>query len=182
MDERTPGIRPRPSLRRRLDIAARTAFPGAATALMLLVAAGPLGLPAQAQLESALVLGSVFFWSLYRPASLPPLLVFALGVLADLIGYGPVGAGVLVLLIAHGLAMRWRRWLARHGFLVVWLAFVAVAAGGAALEWAVGSLLAFRLLPLAPMAFQAMVAAGLYPLLSVVLNRAHGSIAEPARA
>jgi rod shape-determining protein MreD len=182
MEERTPGIRPRPSLGRRLDIAARYAFPGATTALMLLVAAGPLGLPAQAQLQGALVLGCVFFWSLYRPASLPPLLVFALGALADLLGYGPIGVGVLVLLVAHGLAMMWRRALARHGFLVVWLAFMAVAAGAAALQWVLTSLLTLRPLPFGPMAFQAVVAAGFYPLLSVVLNRAHATVAEPARA
>jgi hypothetical protein len=38
MDERTPGIRPRPSLWRRLDGTARRVFPTASTLLLLLLA------------------------------------------------------------------------------------------------------------------------------------------------
>src|SRR4051812_25621316 len=177
--ERRPGIRPRPSLGRRLDVAARRSFPGATTALLLLLTAGPLGLPGQAQLQSAVVLACVFFWSLHRPASMPPPLVFALGLLADLLGYAPVGVGVLMLLIAHGLALLWRRELARQGFLMSWLAFVGVAAGAAGLQWLLSSLLTFRLLPAAPALFQAALSAGLYPLLAVLLARAHATLAEP---
>lgn len=180
--ERTPGIRPRPTLGRQLDVAARRSFPGATTALLLVVVGGPLGLPGQAELQSALALGCVFFWSLFRPASLPPPLVFGLGVLADLLGYGPIGIDVLVFLIVHGLAMLWRRELTRQSFLLVWLVFLTVAAGSAALQWVLTSLLTFQLLPVTPALFQATLSAGLYPLLAVVLARAHATVAEPARA
>lgn len=182
MDQRTPGIRPRPSLGRRLDMAARSAFPGAATAALLLVAAGPLGLAGQAELQWALVLGSVFFWSLHRPLLLPPLLVFGLGVLADLLGYGPLGVGVLVLLIVHGLAMLWRGVLASQGFMLVWVVFAGLAAGAAGLQWGLCSVLAFRLLPTQPVIFEAALSAGLYPLLAVVLGRTLHGLAEPAAA
>ena len=65
---------------------------------------------------------------------MPPPIVFVLGLLADLLGLAPLGVTVLVLLIVHGLALRARRVLAAQGFLVVWLAFVAVAAGAALLR------------------------------------------------
>lgn len=180
--DKAPGIRPRPTLRRRLDAAARAGFPGASTALLLLVLAAPLGLPAQAELQPAAVLGSVFFWSLFRPASMPPPLVFVLGLLADLLGDAPIGVMVLILLIVHGLALRWRRVFARQGFLVVWLAFIVVAVGAAALDWALGSMLAFTLLPPAPVIFQAAIAAGIYPVLAVLLIAAHRGIAAPEQA
>ena len=182
MVERTPGIRPRPSLGRSLDVAARRSFPGASTALLMVLVSGPLGLPGQAELQGALALGCVFFWSLYRPASLPPPLVFCLGVLSDLLSYAPLGISLLILLITHGLAMLWRRELTRQGFLIVWLVFVAVAAGAGVLQWALNALLSFRLLPPGPVIFQATLAAGIYPLLAVVLARAHATIAEPALA
>ncbi len=182
MDERTPGVRPRPSLGRLLDVAARRSFPGATTVLLLLLTAGPLGLPGQAELQGALALGCVFFWSLFRPASLPPLLVFGLGVLADLLGYGPVGVGVLILLSAHGFALRWRHMLTRQGFLRIWFAFMVVAAAAAVLQWGLTSLLTFRLLPVGPALFQLALSAGLYPLLAAILARAHATVAEPARA
>ena len=123
--DRLPGIRPRRALGRRLDIAARWAFPACTTVLLLLAAAAPFGLPGQAELRPAVALGCVFFWSLFRPAAMPPPVVFLIGLLADLLGYAPPGVGVLTLLLVHGLALRWRRLLTRQGFLMVWLAFVA---------------------------------------------------------
>jgi rod shape-determining protein MreD len=177
MDDRLPGIRPRPTLWRRLDMSARVGFPASTTALLLIAAAAPLGIPGQAELQEAIALACVFFWSLFRPASMPPVLVFALGLLADLLDYAPAG-----LLLVHGFALRWRRSLTRQGFLLVWLAFAAVAWGAAALQWALTSLLMFRLLSPGPALFQAAISAGLYPALAVLLTAAHTTLAEPRRA
>jgi rod shape-determining protein MreD len=161
---------------------ARRGFPGSTTALMLLVSAAPLGVPGQAELQASVSLACVFFWSLFRPASMPPAVVFGIGLLTDLLGYAPPGVDVLTLLIVHGLAIRWRRVLVRQGFLLVWLAFVCIAAGAAALEWALTSLLIFRLLPPGAGVFQATIGAGLYPALATLLTRAHHTLAEPERA
>jgi rod shape-determining protein MreD len=180
--DRTPGIRPRPSLWRRLDATARACFPVFFTLLLLMLAAAPLALPGQAELQPAILLGSVFFWSLFRPASMPPPAVFLLGLFADLLGLQPVGVAVVTVLIVHGLALRWRPVLVRQGFLLVWLAFVAVAAGAAALEWALTALLTFTLLPAGPALFQFALSAGLYPALATLLTRAHRSVAAPERA
>ena len=181
-DERRPGIRPRPSLTRQLDMAARRAFPASTTALLLLVCATPLGLPGQAELQQSAALCCVFFWSLLRPASMPPIAVFGLGLLADLLSFAPIGVGVLTLLAAHGAAVTWRRNLVRRGFLFVCLAFVAVAGGAAATGWALACLLTFRLLPLLPSLFLAGLAAGVYPALAMLLTRAHQTLAEPEQA
>ncbi len=182
MDERLPGIRPRPSLWRRLDGAARRAFPSVTTMLMLLVVAAPFGISGQAEMQSAIALCCVFFWSVYRPDSMPPPAVFVIGLFADLLAFAPPGVGVLSLLVAHGLAMRWRRHLSRQGFLLPWLAFVSVAICLAALQWLLTCVLTFRLLPPTPAAFQAALAAGLYPILAVPLAAAHRTVAEPAHA
>ena len=62
---------------------------------------------------------------------MPPPAVFAIGVLLDLLGYLPLGVGVLTLLVTHGIALRLRRFLGQQGFAVTWLAFLPVAAGAA---------------------------------------------------
>ena len=157
-------------------------FPTVTTAALLLVLAAPLGLPGQAQWQQAGALCCVFFWGLFRPASMPPLAVFLLGVLADLLAYAPAGVTVLAWLLAYGLAMRWRRGLTRLGFLLVWFAFVAVAVGAAALEWAATSLLSFQFLPMGDALLEAGIAIGLYPLLAIGLTRAHQNIADPDHA
>lgn len=180
--QRTPGIRPRPTLWRQLDAASRQAFPSAFTALLLLLLAAPLGLPGQAQLQPAAALACVYFWSVFRPGSMPPPVVFLLGLLSDLLGLTPPGASVLVLLVTHGLAVRARRTLAQQGFLVVWLVFIVVAAGAAALGWALSSLLTFRLLPADAALFQFGITAGLYPALATLFTAAHRGLADPDRA
>ncbi len=181
MNQRLPGIRPRPTLWRQLDAASRTAFPAACAALLLLALAAPLRLPGQAQLQPAAGIACVFFWSLFRPASMSPPIVFALGLLSDLLGLEPPGISVLVLLVVHGLAVRWRV-LAVQGFLMVWLAFVAVAAGAALMGWALNCLLTFRLLPLQAALFQFGLTAGLYPALAALFTMAHRGLANPEQA
>lgn len=180
--DKVPGIRPRATLLSRLDAAGRACFPAASTLVLLLALAAPLGLPGQPELEPAVLLGCVFFWSLFRPASMPPAVVFLLGLLSDLLGDGPIGVMVLTLLIVHGVAVRGRYVLARQGLFLPWLAFVAVAIGAVALAWALTSVLALRLLPPGPIAFEAALAIGLYPGLAALLLRAHHGIAAPEEA
>ncbi len=181
-NQRTPGIRPRPTLRRQLDATSRRYLPAAFTALLLLLAAAPLGLPGQAQLQAALALACVFFWSLFRPGSMPPPIVFLLGLLSDLLGLSPPGVSVLILLATHGLATKWRRVLAGQGFLLVWLAFIVVAAGAAASEWLIMSLLSVRVLPGNAVLFQFGLTAGLYPMLAALFTHAHRGLANPDQA
>ena len=150
--------------------------------MLLLLAAAPLDLPAQAQAQPAVALACVFFWSLHRPASMSPPAVFLLGLLTDLLGLTPPGVSVLILLGAHGLAVRWRERLARHGLLAVWLVFAAVAAGAAALEWAVVGLLSARLLPTRDALLQFGLTTGLYPALAALFSQAQRGTADPDRA
>ena len=165
-----------------LDATARKTFPVTITALLLLGLSVPLGLPGQPQLQAAVALACVFFWSVFRPDSMPPVAAFLLGLLTDLLSLSPLGLTVLVLLIVHGVALRTRRFVAAQGFLVVWLVFVAVAAGASAIEWALTSVLTFRLLPPGPALLQFGVSAGFYPLLAMLFTRAHRGLADPEKA
>ncbi len=173
--------RPAPAtgLLRQVDALARGAFPTASTALLLLLAAVPVGLPG---LTPAVALPCVFFWSVFRPAALPPPAVFALGLLEDLLTAAPMGSGVLTLLVVGGLATRWRPFLARQSFLAVWLAYCGVAIGAASLGWLLQVALGGRLVPTAPAFYQVMLSAGLYPVLAGLLTRAHEAMTRAETA
>jgi len=161
---------PPPGLLRRLDDFARLAFPGFSTGFLMVLAAAPISLPSPV---FAAALPCVFFWSVFRPAAMSPPVIFLLGLLLDLLTLAPLGAGVLVLLAVHGGARRVRRFLARQSFLAVWLAFCVAAVGAAALFWGLQSLLALRLPPFAPALHAALLSAGLYPAIALVLTRVH---------
>ena len=180
--EQTPGIRPRPTLPHLLDVAARQAFPVALTAGVLLLLSTPMGILGQAQMQPAWTLACVYFWSLFRPASMPAAAVFALGLLLDLLAQGPIGISVLILLLVHAAALRLRRVLVRQGFAVVWLAFFLFAAAAAGLEWLLVCLLTWRGLPPWPALFEFAMAVGAYPILAACLAQAHRGIAAPEQA
>ena len=182
MNDWRPGIRPRPSFWRRLDVAARHCFPAAITVLLLLVATAPLGLPGQAQLQQALVLSGVFFWSLFRPDAMSAPVVFLIGLLADLVGLLPIGVSVFVLLSAHGLALRWRRTLIRQGLLFIWALFAVVACFAAMMTWLLSALLMVRLLPVAPALFQFALSVAVYPAIAALFSHAHRGAANPEGA
>jgi len=182
LSDRVPGVRPRPSIGRRLDIVWRHAFPGTTSLLLMLGSLAPFGLWGQAALLPTVALTCVWFWSLFRPAAMPPPAVFLIGVILDLLGFLPPGVGPLTMLTTHGIAQRLRRFLARQGFAVVWLIFITVACGIAAMNWALVSLLTFSLLPPAPVLFQAGLAAAMYPAVAIPLSLAHRSIADPDQA
>jgi rod shape-determining protein MreD len=180
--DRKPGIRPRVTLGRRLDIAARRAFPVGCTVLLMLACETPFGFEDQAVLLPASTLGCVYFWTLFRPSAMPPPAVFLIGLLLDLLGYLPIGVGVLTLLAVHGVTIRWRRVLTRQRFVWVWCAFGVLATGAAVVTWAFDCLLSVRLLPLAPALFEAVLAIALYPAIAILFARAHRGVADPERA
>jgi rod shape-determining protein MreD len=165
-----------------LDVASRYAFPGVQTAIVLILLSAPIGLPGQPQFQPAWAMGNVFFWSLFRPASMPAVLVFGIGLLLDLLTQEPLGVQVLLLLLIHGLALKLRRDLARSGFATVWFIFALAASGAALLELLLVMLFAWHLLQPGPALFEAGLAAGLYPLLAWYLTWLHRGLAAPERA
>lgn len=172
--DRTPGIRPRLTLVGRLDGLARASFPAISTVLLMLLAAAPFGLPMQAALLPGFTFSSIWFWSLFRPGSLPPPIVFLIGVIFDLLAYSPLGVGVLTLLIISAVGLRLRPVLGAQRFPVLWLAFVVVAAAAVLCGWAAGSVLQYRRLPLAPAFFEFSVTVAIFPALWALFARVQG--------
>jgi rod shape-determining protein MreD len=182
LSDRTPGVRPRLTVGRRLDIVWRHAFPGTTSLFLMLLSLTPFGLWGQAALLPTVALTCVWFWSLFRPAAMPPPVVFLIGLLLDLLGFLPPGVGALTMLTTFGIAQRLRRFLSRQKFTVIWLIFITVACAIAAMNWALVSLLTLTLIPPGPVLFQAGLAAAMYPAVAIPLMLAHQSIADPDQA
>lgn len=164
--------RPEPptGLMRQLDSGARAVFPTALTAFLIIMATVPIGVPG---LVAAVTVPSVFFWTVFRPGAMPPPVVFALGLLHDMLAFTPLGSGALILLMVHGVAMRGRDWLARTSFVLNWLTFCAVAAGATLLGWGMQTLLGWQRVPAMPGVHALGIMAGVYPALAWPLSRMH---------
>lgn len=134
-----PTIHPRTGLGYRIDHGVRSAVPCLFVFFATLVLSAPLNLPGQVELMPALVMGTVFLWSVFVPAAMPSLAVFVLGLWADILSFGPAGVMLLMMLIVHGVALSGRYMLSRVNFFVLWLVFGVVMVGVTALQWALCS-------------------------------------------
>jgi len=167
---RRPHHHPVMGLLRRLDGWARAAFPAASTALLMMLAAAPAGLPSAVP---SVALACIFFWTVFRPAAMAPPVCFGIGLLQDLLGFAPLGIGILTLLAVHGAALRLRRFLARQPFPMVWLVFTGFAATASALGFLLQAALNWRVPPPTLGLVQFALSAGLYPPLAALLTRLH---------
>lgn len=176
-----PPGRPEPpqDLPRRLEALLRLAFPLLSTAVVLILSATPTGLPA---LAFSLAMPSIAFWTVFRPAGMAPPIVFLLGLLLDLLTLAPLGVHIIALLALHGVAMRLRFWLARQGFLMVWLCFGLGAFGATLLTWGFTALLLLATPPLPPIFHTLLLSAGLYPPMAIILSRAHEAMRRAENA
>ncbi|OYV38458.1 MAG: hypothetical protein B7Z80_09960 [Rhodospirillales bacterium 20-64-7] len=163
----------RPTFWRQLDIASRFAFPAAFLVFGLFVIGLPLGFAGQAELRPVYAMACVFFWSLYRPASLPAPIVALAGLLLDLIGLSPLGLWAVLLLVLQGATLATRRRLIPRSFFLTWMVFAGFAVLLTGIAWAAQSALSLMLLPAMPAAAQSLLAVGLYPAFAACFIRAH---------
>ena len=166
-------MRRRPSLWRQLDTAARYVFPASMLIFGLFVIGMPFGLPGQAELRPVYAMACVFFWSLYRPSSLPAPVVALTGLLLDLLGLAPFGLWAVLLLLLQGATLAARRHLIGRGFFLTWAVFSAFTAALATLAWSAQSALSLAMLPIFPLGLECLLAVGLYPALAGFFIRAH---------
>jgi rod shape-determining protein MreD len=159
-----------------LDGRARRAVPLAGCFAAVLLLNARLGLPGAAELLPGLLLGTVFFWSIFQPNAMPAIPVFLLGLFSDLLADGPLGMTSLLLLGTHGLAIAGRELLSTSGLISIWLLFCLVAVAACSLQWAIVSLLGLHMMAPAPALFEAALACAAYPPLSVLFAWANRSI------
>lgn len=162
---------------RKVDIAARWFVPFLLLILGLLVLGMPFGLLGQAEIRPVYAMACVYFWSLYRPNSMPAILVAAGGLLLDGLGYSSFGLWAVLLLLLQLVTISFRRKLASASFLVVWFGFVLITATFSTLCWLLTCAFNEMWLSFIPVYVEMSWATGLYPLLAFVLVRVHRGLA-----
>ncbi|MCZ6448291.1 MAG: rod shape-determining protein MreD [Alphaproteobacteria bacterium] len=164
----------------RLDVWARRLIPAGLSVVFVLVTVVPFALPGYAAIVPMLVLASVFFWAIHHPGLLPPVAVFAIGLVQDILTGALVGSGAVVLLLVYGVIVSQRIFFRNKSFLVVWWGFMVVALGAGALNWLFASAFAGQLILPRAAAFQVLVTVAIYPLLTWILHGVHRLLPQEA--
>jgi rod shape-determining protein MreD len=158
------------SVWQRLDQTARNLTPVALTLLLLVLSLVPWRLPFLPPLGLNLTLISIFYWIIHRPSAMPIPAVFAIGVVADLIGGGPL-VSPFVLVTAAAVLHSVRRWLVGASTIIVWGSFFVMVIDAVLLLWLLIWYVSREMPELAPGISGALLGAAAYPLIASLLSR-----------
>lgn len=124
-------------------------------------------------LEIPFILMFLYYWSIYRPMLIPPILAFMLGLVFDLLSGLPVGLSSFLFVLVRQLTSEQRIFLSSQTFFVVWLGFMVVCAFGILIQWMLFGLVNLEWSPLEPPLRVIVIGIILFPLISVFLNLSH---------
>lgn len=161
-----------------IDKTFRYAAAHSLTAVIFFLAVMPLPFKALNLLNPPLILIPIFYWALYRPAFMPPTMVFLLGLASDILSGTPLGLNALIYVSLHWLVFSQRTFLLSQGFFLTWWGFIICAFGAALLYWGLFCLLNLTMVPVMPALLGALVCVCTFPLLALPLSFMHRLLSE----
>ena len=158
------------SLLDRAVLRLRTSLPALLALFAIVFFPLPFGVPALSAVGTVFAVCTVFYWSIYRPDVMPAAATFAIGLVLDLLGGGPIGAMALVLVALSALAVSQRRAFAGKSHMIIWFGFILIALPAALLLWLILCLHHVALLDPRPVLAGYVLAVAVYPLVSELFN------------
>jgi rod shape-determining protein MreD len=148
--------------------------------VLLTLSAFPIQAGNLGAVRPVFILIAIYYWAITRPDMLPPLGVFATGIVFDLVCGYPLGMTALTLLVVQWVIRLQRKFLSGQPFRVIWagMAVVALAAGLA--QWLLFSLFYLSIVPPLPVLISAAVTAAVFPLVVLPLAKLNKVLAEKA--
>ena len=136
-------------------------------------------LPLLGVLRPSLILIAVYYWSIYRPTLLPPLIIFCLGIITDFLSGLPTGLSAFLLLGIQWLVSNQRRFLMGQPFGMLWLGFGIVCCIAHFLFWGIIGALRLHWSDPMPVIGQTALSIMIFPLTGWILFHIHRILPEP---
>lgn len=114
---------------------ARSLIGIAAIVGLVIFQAVPIGQWAGVAIYPNILLLAVYYWSVFQPQRVHPMLLFMLGLLSDIVTGAPLGIHPLMLLLVRSIVLSQRRLFLAQQFLFVWLGMFVTALFGYAIIW-----------------------------------------------
>jgi rod shape-determining protein MreD len=166
------------SIAGRIQIAILALSPFLLGLALILVSMFPLRLSEGYLVTPAFALMPIYFWTLYRPDLMPPIAVFWLGLVQDLLTGGPIGLWCLIYLFTYGFLASQRLFLLTRIQGRGWQGFGLTMAVATLIAWATGTFVYGEFLSPWPLIIQGIVSVVLYPLVARVLVLLHWRIQQ----
>lgn len=131
----------------------------------------PFGRIVGSPLTPAFPLMAIYYWAIVKPEMFPPLAVFTVGVLFDLLSGGEIGLWAFVYVVTYSLVVTQRSLLVNAPFSAFWFGFAFSAAFAGAVAWAIVSVIHGMFVPPGPVFWHMMVTVAVFPLFAMVFGR-----------
>jgi rod shape-determining protein MreD len=164
----------------RFDRFGRNLLPLAVTLCLVLFSAVPVPISGYAVVVPLFPLCAVYFWTINRPQALPPAVVFALGLIQDVLSGTSLGLHAVMLLLAYGMVISQRRFFIGKSFGVIWWGFMLVALIAIVTAWLLASIATGAVIRPGPAGFQFLLTLALYPVMALILIGAQRLMPPPA--
>lgn len=133
----------------------------------------PTYIPSFSHISPTLVLGGVFYWSIYRPDLLPVVVVFLLGLFQDVMTSQMLGTNALVLVLVYGVCQWQRRFFFKRSFVIMWWGLMMVTVALSCAKWFLSMVVYGQVLSPLPVFFQVLSTIAVYPLVSFLCSVIH---------
>ncbi|MGF1608079.1 MAG: rod shape-determining protein MreD [Kiloniellales bacterium] len=164
----------------RLDLLARNLSPFAITILLVILGLVPLRVPDISPVLPSIAIIAVYYWSVHRPDLMPVWAVFLIGLIQELLSAGPMGVGILSLLLVHGIVSSQRRFFVSASLLFMWFAFALVAVPAMGAVWLLSSVYYGTMLDPGPAVFAYFLTVAFYPCLAWIFAQAQRAFLRQA--
>lgn len=160
----------------------RLCIPHFLTLAFVLLNVAAMSLPFSQMMKPDFVLVAVFYWAIFRPTLMPPVVTFGLGILVDVLAGVPAGFHALTYVTVHWIIRGQRRFLMGQPYLTVWLGYVFVCAAVSLLQWGVMAVLHLEIPAVLPMVLKTFTGIFVFPPLVLVLLLVHRLLPETKKA
>ncbi len=158
----------------RAELYVRLCIPYIFMGLLLVSSLVAVPYPLALLFDAPFLLIILFYWSVFRPTLVPPLLVFCAGLVFDLLAGLPLPglSAVLLLVLRMGLVDQ-RRYLMGQGFTLIWLGYTGASAMYLFAQWASFSLAHAQILPFREFITAYMVGIVVFPFAYMLIHITH---------
>lgn len=115
----------------------------------------------------------LYYWVIYRPGLIPPLIILFVGLFRDSITGNPFGFSSFILLTAYSIGWGIKQHLGSRSFLLIWSGLIIFLIITEILEWSIFMILVDSFIDPLPLLFQMTLAILFYPFLTLILFKAH---------
>ncbi len=124
-------------------------------------------------MEPSFVLMAVYYWAIYRPTLIPPVLCFAVGLLIDILTGMPPGVNAVIFVLTHWIVREQRRFLMGQPYSTMWAVFGFVALLAALTQWFLYGLGQWHWAPPGPVLSGAVLSLCIFPFVTLLLVLIH---------